>query len=102
MVVRLAPFVRGCLCVQRMCVESAKDGWVRARIAGLKAKKGQVIIAEDADQKEALPVENKDGWKQRIVRSNLRGYRPFSLFAGWMIRKCSAQKRTTQTPRTAV
>lgn len=37
------------------------------RIAGLKAKKEQaIIIAEDADQKEALPVENKDEWKRGI------------------------------------
>lgn len=38
-----------------MCsVEGVKDGWVRARIAGLKAKKGQVVIIEDADRKEVL------------------------------------------------
>lgn len=42
-----------------------KEGQVLVRIAGLKAKKEQVIIAEDADRKEgALPVENKGGQKQ--------------------------------------
>lgn len=62
--------------------------------AGLEAKKGQIIIVEDGDRKEALPVENKDERKQRDVQE----VETFLFFAGWMIRKCSAQKGRHKHP----
>lgn len=62
--------------------------------AGLKAKKGQVIIVEDGDRKEALPVENKDERKQKIVQE----VETFLFFCRMDDTQVLSTKGTTQTP----